>query len=194
TITGSLLDGDQTIREIALTAELEHEMVESLAQTPEVEVLGLEPARARALTVSLGEHVERLAAAGRRPVVLCSSRVRRDIRRVGGFFGKRCIEVEAQAAAPRVRVSAMPARAVINAYDTGEDLAQPSRVFEAVLAQAEAFVPAADADWECEWDWEAAPSLPPEAVPAPEPEPEPAMEIALPEPQPAMELEVVAVE
>src|SRR5207248_3792906 len=82
TFAASLLDGDQTIGAIALTAELEHEVVESLAQTPEGEVLGLEPARARALTVSLGEHVERLTAAGRRPVVLCSSRVRRHVRRL----------------------------------------------------------------------------------------------------------------
>jgi flagellar biosynthesis protein FlhA len=81
-ITASLLDGEHTIRAISLAAEVEHEVVESLAQTPEGEVLGLEPARARALTASLAEQVERLTAAGRRPVVLCSSRVRRHIRRL----------------------------------------------------------------------------------------------------------------
>jgi flagellar biosynthesis protein FlhA len=81
-ITASLLDSEHVIRAIALAAEVEHEVVESLAQTPEGEVLGLEPARARALTASLGEQVERLTAAGRRPVVLCSSRVRRHIRRL----------------------------------------------------------------------------------------------------------------
>jgi len=109
---------------------------------------------------------------------------------VGGFFGKRCVEVEAQAAAPRVRPSAMPARAVVDAYDTGEEPASPSRVFEAVLAQAEAFVPAGEADWDCEWDWEAAPSLPPEPVQALGPEP--TAEIPLPEPEPkqTMDLEV----
>jgi flagellar biosynthesis protein FlhA len=81
-ITASLLDDEKTLRAIALDAAVEHEVVESLAQTPEGEVLGLEPARARALTHSLGEQVERLTAAGRRPVVLCSSRVRRHIRRL----------------------------------------------------------------------------------------------------------------
>jgi hypothetical protein len=114
---------------------------------------------------------------------------------VGGFFGKRCIEVEAQAVAPQVRVNAMPARAVVDLYDTGTEMASPSRVFETLLAQAEPFVPAAEAEWDAEWDWQAAPSLPPEPVPSPEPVQ--TMEIAVPEPEPepepepALELEVV---
>src|SRR5581483_11008968 len=70
------------LRAIALDAALEHEVADSLAQTPEGEVLGLDPDRARALLAALGEHVERLTAAGRRPVVLCSSRVRRHVRRL----------------------------------------------------------------------------------------------------------------
>ncbi|HEX7083884.1 MAG TPA: flagellar biosynthesis protein FlhA [Gaiellaceae bacterium] len=82
TITASFLDEEKTLRAISLDAALEHEVADSLAQTPEGEVLGLDPARARALLGSLGEHVDRLAASGRRPVVLCSSRVRRHIRRL----------------------------------------------------------------------------------------------------------------
>jgi flagellar biosynthesis protein FlhA len=82
TISASLLEDGKTLRAIALDAAVEHEIADALVQTPEGEVLGLEPARARLLLNSLGEHVERLTAAGRRPVVLCSSRVRRHIRRL----------------------------------------------------------------------------------------------------------------
>jgi flagellar biosynthesis protein FlhA len=81
-ITASFLDEEKTLRAISLDAALEHEVADSLAQTPEGEVLGLDPVRARALLSSLGEHVDRLAASGRRPVVLCSSRVRRHVRRL----------------------------------------------------------------------------------------------------------------
>jgi flagellar biosynthesis protein FlhA len=80
TITASFLDGEHTLRAISLDSALEHEVADSLAQTPEGEVLGLDPVRARAMLASLGEHVERLTAGGRRPVVLCSSRVRRHVR------------------------------------------------------------------------------------------------------------------
>jgi flagellar biosynthesis protein FlhA len=82
TITASFLDEEKTLRAISLDAALEHEVADSLAQTPEGEVLGLDPVRARALLTSLGEQVDRLNASGRRPVVLCSSRVRRHLRRL----------------------------------------------------------------------------------------------------------------
>ncbi len=82
TITASFLDEEKTLRAISLDAALEHEVADSLAQTPEGEVLGLDPVRARALLASLGEQVDRLTASGRRPVVLCSSRVRRHLRRL----------------------------------------------------------------------------------------------------------------
>jgi len=104
---------------------------------------------------------------------------------VGGFFGKRCVEVEAQpqSAWPMPERRAMPARAVVDAYDNGP---APTRVFEALLAQAEPFVPADEevAEWDAEWDWKAAPALPPQPEPVAEPEPEP-------EPEPAAEIEVV---
>jgi flagellar biosynthesis protein FlhA len=82
TITATLLDEEKTLRVIGLDAAIEHEMAESLLQTAEGEVLSLDPARASSLLASLGEQVERLTAAGRRPVVLCSSRVRRHVRRL----------------------------------------------------------------------------------------------------------------
>lgn len=105
---------------------------------------------------------------------------------VGGFFGKRCVEVEAQSAWPMPEERrAVPARAVIDAYGNG---AAPTRVFEALLAQAEPFVPAEpEAEWDCEWDWQAAPELPPQPEPVAEIESEPVAEIE-PEPEPEMEV------
>jgi flagellar biosynthesis protein FlhA len=81
-ITASFLDSDKTLRAISFDSALEHEVADSLALTPEGEVLGLDPVRVRAVLSSLGEHVERATAAGRRPVVLCSSRIRRHIRQL----------------------------------------------------------------------------------------------------------------
>jgi flagellar biosynthesis protein FlhA len=82
TITAAFVDEDKTLRAISLDPTLEYEVAESLAQTPEGEVLALDPARARALLHALAEQVDRLTASGRRPVVICSSRVRRHIRRL----------------------------------------------------------------------------------------------------------------
>jgi flagellar biosynthesis protein FlhA len=82
TITASYVDEDRTLRAISLDPAVEHEVAESLAQTPEGEVLGLDPVRARALLTSLAEQAERLSATGLRPVVLCSSRIRRHVRQL----------------------------------------------------------------------------------------------------------------
>ena len=82
TITASYVDEDRTLRAISLDPAVEHEVAESLAQTPEGEVLGLDPVRARALLTSLGEQAEHLSATGLRPVVLCSSRIRRHVRQL----------------------------------------------------------------------------------------------------------------
>jgi flagellar biosynthesis protein FlhA len=79
TITASFLDDEKTLRAISLDSALEQEVAAAVAQTPEGEILGLDPARARALLASLAEQVERLTGGGRRPVVLCSSRIRRHL-------------------------------------------------------------------------------------------------------------------
>jgi flagellar biosynthesis protein FlhA len=81
-ITGAYLDEDKTLRAIALDPELEQEVAESLTQTPEGEVAAIDPQRAQALVGSLGREVERATAGGRRPVLLCSSRIRRHLRRL----------------------------------------------------------------------------------------------------------------
>jgi flagellar biosynthesis protein FlhA len=82
TITAAFVDEDKTLRAIALDPTLEYEVAQSLAQTPEGEVLALDPVRARELLHALAEQVDRLTSSGRRPVVVCSSRVRRHIRRL----------------------------------------------------------------------------------------------------------------
>ncbi|MDX6562292.1 MAG: flagellar biosynthesis protein FlhA [Gaiellales bacterium] len=82
TITSGYLGADNTLRAISLDPALELEVADSLALTPEGEVLALDPVRARALLASLGDSVDRMTAAGGRPVVVCSSRVRRHLRQL----------------------------------------------------------------------------------------------------------------
>ena len=81
-ITADLLDGDRTLRAIMLDPGVEHEIVESLVQTPDGERLALEPARAEELVGLIEHEVERATGLGRQPVLLCSSRIRRHVRSV----------------------------------------------------------------------------------------------------------------
>jgi flagellar biosynthesis protein FlhA len=81
-ITSGYLDANNTLHAISLDPALELEVAESLALTPEGEVLALDPVRARALLTSLGDSVDRMTASGGRPVVVCSSRVRRHVRQL----------------------------------------------------------------------------------------------------------------
>ena len=82
TITAPFLDEEKTLRAISLDPGLEQEVAESLAQTPEGEVMAIDPARAQQLVGSLGIVVERASQGGLRPVLICSSRVRRHLRRL----------------------------------------------------------------------------------------------------------------
>jgi flagellar biosynthesis protein FlhA len=76
------LDEEARLRAIALDPQLEQEVSEAIAQTPDGEFLAMEPTRAQALVRSLSGQVEGALAKGRRPVLLCSSRVRRHLRRL----------------------------------------------------------------------------------------------------------------
>jgi flagellar biosynthesis protein FlhA len=76
------LDEEHRLRAIALDPGMEQEVSESIAQTPDGEYLAMEPARAQSLVQGLAGHVEEAMARGRRPVLLCSSRVRRHLRRL----------------------------------------------------------------------------------------------------------------
>jgi flagellar biosynthesis protein FlhA len=76
------VDSEQRLRAISLDPAIEQEISESIAQTADGEYLAMEPARAHALVGSLAIQAENAVARGGRPVVICSSRVRRHLRRL----------------------------------------------------------------------------------------------------------------
>jgi flagellar biosynthesis protein FlhA len=82
TIVSPYLDSERTLRALALDPHLEQEVSDAIAQTPDGEYLAMDPSRAQALVQSLSNHVEQAVARGRRPVLICSSRVRRHLRRL----------------------------------------------------------------------------------------------------------------
>ncbi len=81
-ICGPHLDADQTMRAIALDPAIEQEVAESITITADGEFLAMEPSRAQALVNSLAIQLEGAIAHGRRPVLICSARVRRHLRRL----------------------------------------------------------------------------------------------------------------
>src|ERR1700761_7739736 len=82
TITAPHLDAAMRLRAISLDPSIEQEIGESLAQTPDGEQLAMEPSRAQALVVALGNQLDGALAQGARPVLLCSARARRHLRRL----------------------------------------------------------------------------------------------------------------
>jgi flagellar biosynthesis protein FlhA len=82
TITSRYLGEDETLRVISLDPMLEEAVADSLTQTPEGEQIALDPTRAQTLVRSLGAQVDRASGMGVRPVLICSSRVRRHLRRL----------------------------------------------------------------------------------------------------------------
>jgi flagellar biosynthesis protein FlhA len=82
TITHGYLDEEKTLRAISLDPTLEQEIAESVTHTGEGEYLAMDPTRAQTLVTSLAGQVDAATGIGLRPVVLCSSRIRRHIRRL----------------------------------------------------------------------------------------------------------------
>jgi flagellar biosynthesis protein FlhA len=82
TIVAPYLDSEGTLRAIALDPSLEQEIAEALVQTADGEFLAMDPVRAHALVDLCAEQVEVALAHGGRPVMLCSARVRRHLRRL----------------------------------------------------------------------------------------------------------------
>jgi flagellar biosynthesis protein FlhA len=82
TITAPHVDADQRLRAIALDPAIEQEIAASISQTSDGEYLAMDPARAQALVSALRTQVEHAVARGSRPVLLCSARVRRHLRRL----------------------------------------------------------------------------------------------------------------
>jgi flagellar biosynthesis protein FlhA len=83
TITAPYLDAERRLRAITLDPALEQEVSDSITQTSDGEYLVMEPSRAQSLVASLKAHVDAAVAQGVRPVLLCSARVRRHLRRLG---------------------------------------------------------------------------------------------------------------
>jgi flagellar biosynthesis protein FlhA len=81
-ITAPFLAEDRTLRAIALDPTVEQEVSESITATSDGEYLAMEPSRAHALVTTLRDRVDTAATLGARPVLLCSARVRRHLRRL----------------------------------------------------------------------------------------------------------------
>src|SRR3712207_3235989 len=79
-IVAPFVDAEGALRAIALEPGVEREIADAIAQTPDGEVLAMDPNRAQALVTALKAQLEH--ASGMRPVLLCSSRVRRHVRRL----------------------------------------------------------------------------------------------------------------
>lgn len=82
TITAPYVDESQRLRAIALDPNIEQEIAASISQTSDGEYLAMDPVRAQALVSALRTQVEHAVARGSRPVLLCSARVRRHMRRL----------------------------------------------------------------------------------------------------------------
>jgi flagellar biosynthesis protein FlhA len=81
-IIAPYLDAERTLRAISLDPSLEQEVSEAIAQTSDGEYLVMEPTRAQALVTALTGQMDHAAAVGGRPVLLCSARIRRHLRRL----------------------------------------------------------------------------------------------------------------
>jgi len=82
-ITAPFLDDDRTLHAITLDPAIEHEVVSSIAQTTDGEYLAMEPSRAQAVLAALREQSDQASThGGLRPVLLCSARIRRHLRRL----------------------------------------------------------------------------------------------------------------
>jgi flagellar biosynthesis protein FlhA len=85
-ITAPHLDEHLRLQAITLDPSIEQEVSTSITQTTDGEYLAMEPPRAQAIVAALRAQVEhataRGAGSGRGPVVLCSARIRRHLRRL----------------------------------------------------------------------------------------------------------------
>jgi flagellar biosynthesis protein FlhA len=81
-ITAPHLDTHQRLRAITLDPSIEQEFATSITQTADGEHLAMDPSRAEAVVVALRHQVDQGTARGGRPVLLCSARVRRHLRRL----------------------------------------------------------------------------------------------------------------
>ncbi len=81
-IVGPHLDEESRLRAIALDPEIEQEIADSITATADGEYLAMDPNRAQSLVQALQQQSDQPMPGGRRPVLLCSSRIRRHLRRL----------------------------------------------------------------------------------------------------------------
>jgi flagellar biosynthesis protein FlhA len=81
-ITSRYVGEDNTLKVISLDPSLEEAVAESLTQTPDGEQMALDPTRAQTFVHALSGQVDRATSLGARPVLICSSRVRRHLRKL----------------------------------------------------------------------------------------------------------------
>src|SRR5215207_6844213 len=76
------LNAERKLLALALDPQVEQEVSDAITQTSDGEYLVMEPSRAQALVTRLKEQLDEALARGGRPVLLCSARVRRHLRRL----------------------------------------------------------------------------------------------------------------
>ena len=76
------LNAERKLLALSLDPQVEQEVAEAITQTSDGEYLVMEPVRAQTLVMKLNEQAEQALARGGRPVLLCSARVRRHLRRL----------------------------------------------------------------------------------------------------------------
>jgi flagellar biosynthesis protein FlhA len=81
-ITAPHLDEELRLRAITLDPAIEQEVATSITQTADGEYLAMDPPRAQAIVGALRSQVEHATGRGVRPVLLCSARIRRHLRRL----------------------------------------------------------------------------------------------------------------
>ncbi|MFZ2112210.1 MAG: flagellar biosynthesis protein FlhA [Solirubrobacteraceae bacterium] len=81
-ITAPHLDEELRLRAITLDPAIEQEVATSITQTADGEYLAMDPPRAQAIVGALRAQMEHASGRGVRPVLLCSARVRRHLRRL----------------------------------------------------------------------------------------------------------------
>ncbi|HTA16019.1 MAG TPA: flagellar biosynthesis protein FlhA [Solirubrobacteraceae bacterium] len=81
-ITAPHLDEQLRLQAITLDPAIEQEVSTSITQTTDGEYLAMDPPRAQAIVSALRAQVEHASGVGARPVLLCSARVRRHLRRL----------------------------------------------------------------------------------------------------------------
>lgn len=80
TIISPFLDDARTLKVIGFLPATEHEIANALTETPDGELLGLDPNQAQQLVQSISDASRTATQMGIRPVVLCSGRIRRHVR------------------------------------------------------------------------------------------------------------------